>query len=115
VADIELTLDRPGVEPGGEITGIARWTGDVSSLVVELGWETRGKGDRDAETVATTTIPVAGRTEARFTLTAPHAPFSFSGTLISVVYLVTVRTRTASVRGEVVIAPGGEEVILARA
>jgi hypothetical protein len=109
----ELILDAAAVEPGGTISGRVRWTGQASKLVVELRWETRGKGDRDRETVMTTTIPVSG-TEGRFSLTAPLAPFSFSGTLVSVLYFVTAKVAGGKAETEIVIAPGGAEVVLAR-
>lgn len=115
MTDIELTLDRTAVEPGGTISGTARWTGTPTTLVIELGWKTRGKGDKDEDTVLTKKIPVADRKEARFEIDAPLQPFSFSGSLISLAYYVTASiTGGTSVRAEVVIAPGGTEVVLAR-
>jgi len=115
-----LELDAAAVEPGEPITGTVRWTGRMTVFEVALRWETRGKGDKDTLTVATKPVQVvdAQATEARFELTAPHQPFSFSGELISLTYYVRVED-TDSERGwfesEIVIAPGGKEVRLAGA
>lgn len=111
---VEITLDSTAIEPGGTISGRVTWPGAGSTLVVALGWVTRGKGDKDTDEVTATTIPVAGQTEARFTLTAPFQPFTFSGKLISIVYYVTAKVGIGEAKVEIVIAPGGKEVVLAR-
>jgi hypothetical protein len=110
-----LALDHPAIEPGDPITGTVTWKGDIASVLVTLRWETRGKGDLDRRVVATTTLPAAGLVAVRFALTAPHEPFSFSGKLISVVYVVTASVANLEITQEVVIAPGGKEVVLASA
>lgn len=108
-----ITLDSAAIEPGGTISGRVAWHGAGSSLVVRLSWETRGKGDQDTGVVAETTLPVTGQTEARFTLTAPFQPFTFSGKLISIVYFVTAKVAGRESKTEIVIAPNATEVVLA--
>ena len=110
-----IRLDSAAIEPGGTISGRVAWHGDATSLVVKLTWVTRGKGDQDTDVVAETTVPVAGQTDARFTLTAPFEPFTFSGKLISIVYYVTARVAGTETTTEIVIAPNGKEVVLATA
>jgi len=120
MAGLVLELDAAAAEPGEPITGTVRWTGRMTVFEVALRWETRGKGDKDKLTVATKTVQVADReaTEARFELTSPHQPFSFSGELISLVYYVRAEdtdTGHGWFEAEIVIAPGGKEVRLAGA
>ena len=115
-----LKLDADAVEPGDPITGVVGWSGTVEGLAVVLRWETSGKGDKDTATVTRTPIVIADHEtrEARFTLTAPQQPFSFSGTLISLAYFVRIEDADPEhgmFEVEVVIAPGGTEVQLARA
>ncbi len=110
-----ITLDSPAVEPGDPITGIVTWKGATQSVLVTLRWETRGKGDTDGEVVERATLPAVGVVAVRFALTAPHQPFSFSGKLISVVYFVTASVTGSETTQEIVIAPGGKEVVLASA
>ena len=110
-----ITLDHPAGEPGDPITGTVTWQGATTSVFVTLRWETRGKGDRDRSVIASTTLPAAGVIAVRFALTAPHEPFSFSGKLISVVYVLTASVAGGETSQEIVIAPGGEEVVLASA
>lgn len=115
-----LKLDADAVEPGEPITGVVGWSGDVEGLEVMLRWVTSGKGTKDESIVARASIAIADHqmTEARFTLTAPEQPFSFSGTLISLTYYVRVEDsepKHGLYEVEVVIAPGGKEIQLAGA
>lgn len=109
-----LTLDRAAVEPGDAITGSVAWTGAATTVSVSLRWETRGKGDQDTQVATSTTIPASNGT-VRFALTAPYQPFSFSGKLISIVYFVISSVDGVEARQEILIAPGGKEVVLASA
>lgn len=117
IATIELASG--GVEPGGPIAGVVRWAGRAQTVRIALWWQTKGKGDPDKETVQSITYPVAdgGRSELRFELVAPFAPFTFSGKLISVIYTLTATVAasggTSEANVEVVIAPNGVEVVLA--
>ena len=115
-----LKLDSDAIEPGAPITGLVEWTGKVEGLEVMLRWVTSGKGTRDESVVARASIvfPDHLGKEARFTLTSPEQPFSFSGTLISLTYYVRVEDsepKNGLLEVEVVIAPGGKEIQLAGA
>lgn len=110
-----ITLDHLAIEPGDPITGTVTWQGETPSVQVALRWETRGKGDTDREVLAQATLPAAGVVAVRFELTAPHQPFSCSGKLISIVYVVTASVAGSETSQEIVIAPGGKEVVLASA
>ncbi|MBA3457755.1 MAG: hypothetical protein H0T42_32030 [Deltaproteobacteria bacterium] len=117
IADLTLHLDALAVDPGDPITGVVRWSATVESLEVLLRWKTSGKGDTDTEIVARAPLVIADQAcEARFALTAPEQPVSFSGTLISLTYYVRVEDTAGGVfETEIVIAPGGKEVRLAGA
>lgn len=112
-----LKLDADAVEPGEPITGVVGWSGKVEGLEVMLRWVTSGKGTKDESVVARApiVIPDHETREARFTLTAPEQPFSFSGTLIALTYYVRVEDsepKHGLIELEVVIAPGGKEIRL---
>jgi hypothetical protein len=115
-AELTLHLDAEAIEPGEQIAGRVAWSTKVESLEVVLRWETSGKGDKDTAIVARApiTVPDHEAREARFALTAPEQPFSFSGTLISLTYYVRVEDSAGGgIEAEIVIAPGGKEVRLA--
>lgn len=118
IAELTLHLDADAIEPGEPITGRVVWSAKVESLEVLLRWETAGKGDKDTAIVARApiTVPDPEAREARFALTAPEQPFSFSGSLISLTYYVRVEDPAGGVIDtEIVIAPGAKEVRLAGA
>jgi hypothetical protein len=118
IAELRLHLDADAIEPGEQITGRVMWSAKVESLEVQLRWETSGKGDKDTAIVARAAIVIPDHEarEARFALTAPEQPFSFSGTLISLTYYVrVVDTAGGQFETEIVIAPGGKEIRLAGA
>ena len=116
--DIKIELDRTVFEPGDTITGRVRWGYDGSSTVrVSLIWHTEGKGTEDTETVAQKyfrTTAKRGSTEAVFAFRAPLYPWSFSGTLISLVWAVeaSLEPRGDLDRIDVTVAPEGRELRL---
>lgn len=108
--DIELAGDLSAFSPGQPIRGTARWRLDIApeEIQVRLFWYTEGKGDQDVEIVDTVArSSPAAEGELEFSFTAPAAPLSFSGRLISLVWAV-----------EAVVLPGGgaarHEILLAR-
>ena len=103
--------------PGETIEGAIGWnlTGELRSIEVRLGWQTRGKGSEDREIVNQIKFddpPLQGAQPFQFV--APPQPYSFSGKLISVIWFleVNVRPEDTSVRKDIVIAPGRQEVLL---
>src|SRR5205814_1664915 len=111
-----LRENRTAFAPGDEIVGAANWELDAApkSVEVRLCWFTRGKGSEDAAIMEMIPFeePQAGDTRT-FTFSAPPAPYSFSGTYISLIWAVELLMQPGDrfERIEITIAPGGEEVL----
>ena len=80
-------------------------------------WFTRGKGTEDggiAQTVKLDAPPAADTRE--FSFDAPNGPYSFSGTLIALIWAVefVVKPGSEFERIEIVIAPEAKEIALPR-
>ena len=82
---------------------------------MRLFWFTRGKGTEEAGVVRTERFDRPASKETRsFHFSLPEAPYSFSGSLISLIWaleLVAEPSREVA-RQEIIIAPGGVEVRL---
>jgi hypothetical protein len=104
-------------EPGEEIAGAAQWLLDEapSSVEVRLLWRTSGRGDSDLAVVGTVGFDSPLQDDTRsFTFTAPEAPYSFDGALITLGWaleLVALPGKECA-HVELVIAPGGRMVVL---
>ena len=115
---IQIVLDNAAgaFEQGATIRGQVAWSefNRLESLEIRLIWFTRGKGDRDVQIVQQQTIRSnASSGSEPFEFTAPRAPYSFSGKLISIIWAVEVvafPSRNAE-SVEIVIAPGANEVV----
>ncbi len=112
---VELENSEASFRPGETIQGTAGWSLDAApeALEVRLFWFTQGKGDRDVGIVDSQVLDGAGREGSRdFTLTAPPAPLSFSGKLISLVWAVELVALPGGDAGrrEIVISHTGEEI-----
>src|SRR4051812_4642676 len=114
---IGLKGNRKAFAPGEEIAGAVRWECDAAPTAAEvrLAWFTRGKGNEDAAVVETIAFdaPQAGDTR-EFAFVAPEAPYSFSGTLISLIWVVELVLQPGEEfeRVEIVIGPEKDEVLL---
>lgn len=124
---VELEDGRTTYRPGEEVRGWVLWdleagTGSDAgapppeSAQVRLVWLTRGRGDRDSDVVATQELPApasADRRELRLRVPA-DGPYSFSGTLISLIWAVEVVIEPGgrAVREEIVVSPTGREIRL---
>jgi len=112
----EITVSKTEFAPGEMINGNVSWhsSEDVLMAEVRLFWQTRGKGTTDVAVAATETFANPRPTDERaFSFTAPPAPPSFSGQLISLVWGVElVLVPGGSVHRDIVIAPGGREIPL---
>jgi hypothetical protein len=112
----EIHLTDASFSPGGEIRGKVSWSRPAAPRRVELRlfWRTQGRGDRDSATVWEHSFerPAAGD-QREFETSAPAAPGSFSGTLISLIWAfeLVIDGKSAAL-AEVVIAPGGVEMSL---
>lgn len=121
---IELEDGRTHYKPRKAIRGVARWRLEpaadepLEGLEVRLFWYTEGKGDRDVGGMVTERVPEGGNDGSyEFTFSAPRAPHSFSGTLISLIWaieLVALPSGDAA-RQEIVVSPTGEEIRLTSA
>src|SRR3954447_18636990 len=114
---IGLKGNRRTFAPGEEIAGAVRWERDAAPAAAEvrLCWFTRGQGDEDAAVVETIVFEEAQAGDTReFAFSAPEAPYSFSGTLISLIWVVELVLQPGEEfeRVEIVIGPGKEEVLL---
>lgn len=104
-------------KPGEEIAGAAQWSlkHAPKSMEVRLLWHTSGRGIEDVCVAATVQFEAPLQDDTRpFTITAPEAPYSFTGSLITLQWaleLVALPSRE-NARIDIVIAPGGETVNL---
>lgn len=114
---IEIADGRTAFEPGETVEVIAGWSlpQEPEAVEVRLAWATRGKGTEDMAVVRRERFErpkaVDGR---RFPLELPTAPYSFSGKLVSLVWILEV-VALPSKEGqhrEITIGPGAREVIL---
>lgn len=114
---VEIRDGATSFRPGEVVEGSAFWqlaTGP-REVVARLIWYTRGKGTQDVavvEELAYDAPAPSSRQPFRFRL--PAGPFSFSGTLISLVWAVEVLAQPGEVAGraEITVSPTGEEIRL---
>ena len=121
VADSELGIDfvggRTHFVPGDTISGVASWKlpAPARSVEVRLFWYTRGKGTVDVQVVDRVRFESpSGHDRRPFKFQAPSGPWSFSGTLVSLVWAIEVvaEPKDRTQRTDIVIAPGGVEITL---
>jgi len=105
-----------GFEPGAMLRGTAAWRCDREPQRAELVllWYTQGRGTMDSAVAARSELPSPKRQEQRpFSFELPHAPYSFSGTLISLIWAVElILDPGGTERRTFVLAPGGSEIRL---
>jgi hypothetical protein len=89
---IRLRLQQAGWEPGQTLVGECTWKrrdGENGPIELVLSWETSGKGEKDVGGVVRERVPAnAPSGEAPFRFELPDAPWSVSGTLVSIVWSV---------------------------
>ncbi len=103
--------------PGETIAGAVLWELEKAPGLAEvrLIWFTRGKGTEDGATVETATLDAPPAADTReFSFAAPNGPYSFSGTLIAVIWAVEFVANPGGhfERIEITIAPDGREITL---
>ena len=103
--------------PGEAITGAVLWELKSAPELAEvrLIWFTRGKGTEDGAIVETVKLDATPAADTReFSFAAPNGPYSFSGTLIALIWAVEFVAEPASEfqRVEITIAPDGHEIAL---
>jgi hypothetical protein len=114
---IELADGRTKCRPGEPLSGRVRWRVDEqpTSAEVRLFWYTSGKGTQDVGVVDTMTFASPRMDDHRdFTLPMPREPYSFSGTLISLIWAIELIVEPGEhvERQEIVLSATGEEVVL---
>lgn len=114
---IQLHDHRTYFRPGEWVEGTVSWNLDRSVENVELRflWFTRGKGDDDVSVVDTQVFANPQRMESRpFRVQMPHAPHSFSGKLISLLWALELVAPPLdeAARFEFSLSPSGQEIVL---
>ena len=116
---LRIDLDAAAFEPGAEVRGRVDWRPDgpaPETVLISLLWHTEGKGTEDVEIVDQVRVDrprPQGHHDFSFRL--PDFPWSFTGTLVSLVWAVeaSLEPRGAVERVNLVSAPGGERIVLA--
>jgi hypothetical protein len=116
---VAVRKDPAAYEPGEMIAGAAQWQLDrmPESVEVRLLWHTSGRGYEDVAVVATVVFDGAQQDDTRpFQFTAPEAPYSFSGKLITLAWAVEVVAlpHNENARADLVIAPRGKALALVK-
>ena len=101
--------------PGDDVSGRASWQLDrqPDEVVARLFWYTQGKGTQDIVVVQEETFPAPGAQDQRkFSFRLPEGPFSFSGSLISLIWAVEVVAMPGEESGRVefTVSPTGDEI-----
>ncbi len=114
---IDMTGDRTSFEPGEEVELTLSWELDEApdSVELRLVWSTSGKGVTDLAVVQTVPFEFPSPRETRRTsIVLPASPYSFSGTLVSLLWAFELIAFPGedSTRREIVVAPEGKEVRL---
>lgn len=114
---IQIDGGQTSFRGGHTIAGEISWSLPKApdELVLELLWTTRGKGTVDTEVVQSIRIhspPAAGR--RRFERPLPHAPVSFNGKLVSLIWYLRLLAKPSNEQAQmkIVLSPTGEEVEL---
>ena len=112
-----LRENKTAYRPGETIAGAVLWEFEKApaNAEVRLIWFTRGKGTVDGETVATVQLDAPPAADTReFSFDAPNGPYSFSGTLIAVLWAVEFVAKPGKEfeRIEITIAPDAKEIAL---
>lgn len=114
---LSLPDGRTSFEPGSSVDVTVSWALNVApyALQLRLYWETRGKGNRAARVVQTERIdPTQPTGFAVCRVVLPLAPWSFSGRLVSLVWMLEAVVTATDARAscELVVAPDESELLL---
>ena len=117
----ELTLqirdDRTRFAPGEEVAGVVSWqlSGPPRAVVVRLIWLTRGKGTGDVGGGAEVRFDAPAMADRKeFRLRVPDGPYSFSGKLISLIWMLELAVEPSGEARqiELTVSPTGREILL---
>ena len=112
-----LRENKTAFRPGEPIAGAVLWEFEKApaSAEVRLLWFTRGKGTEDGGIAATVRLDAPPAADTReFSFDAPNGPYSFSGTLIALIWAVEFVAKPGSefARIEIEITPDARAVTL---
>ena len=112
-----LRENKTAFRPGESIAGAVLWELEKAPDMAEvrLLWFTRGKGTEDGAIVETVKLDAPPAADTReFSFTAPNGPYSFSGTLIALLWAVEFVADPGEEfqRIEITIAPDAREITL---
>jgi hypothetical protein len=117
VSNLDIEIEGgDAFRPGEEIRGRARWElpKNPKWLEVSLFWRTEGKGNQDMRTAERVRFQTPGDSGVKdFRVTAPSGPYSYSGTLISIIWWIQLAKLGSKkpVRKKVTISATGKEVV----
>jgi hypothetical protein len=114
---IELADGRTAYRAGEPLSGRVAWRVDdqPASAELRLFWYTSGKGTQDVGVANTMTFASPRMDDHRdFTFPLPRGPYSFSGTLISLIWAIELIVEPGEhvERQKIVLSATGEEVVL---
>ncbi len=112
VSAIELRDGRASFRPGERVRGtiVGDIDPDLGNVELRLSWWTEGKGTSDAGTVAVQPL-AATLADRAFELELPAFPYSYSGKLVSILWVLElVAGRQSLARVEIVVGPQGQEL-----
>ena len=116
---LHLAGQHTAFSPRETIAGQASWQLDAppKSAELRLFWSTSGRGKEEQGIVQSISFPSPGATETRpFTLTLPEAPYSFSGTLMTLTWTLELLVQPGNYSDgiDITIAPGSRTISLPR-
>ena len=114
---IDLHLNNLACHPGEQLIGCVSWylEKEPKKLEIRLFWYTKGKGTEDAMVVDATPVDLISQQGSQeFSFVLPKYPFSFSGTLISLIWAVEFIAEPSleSARKEIIMAPNATEILI---
>lgn len=115
--ELTIQLDRAdaGYVPGEPITGRVSWDLDQSpdKVTVRLLWHTEGKGTQDVGVAAEEVWePVSMRDQRGFEFAGLEGPYSFSGRLITLGWMIEAEAGRQHAEAALTLSPTGGEVRL---
>jgi hypothetical protein len=117
--NIDLRDSKTSYAPGETVRGAVQWNvqGNPQRLDLSLLWYTTGKGTRDVGVIERHAIDNPGSFGSQdFAFTLPYGPYSFSGKLISLIWVIELTSTPGekTVRQEITVSPTGREIVLGR-
>ena len=112
---IEIEGGQQAFMPGETIRGRVQWqmNNDPRKAILRIFWFTQGKGTEDSCLHEEIKFENPGPVEEHaFEFVLPVGPYSFSGRLISLIWMVELEVDKKYARQDVVLSPTGQEIKL---